>query len=116
MHERRTSLARAQAFKEFGETFLDAVQGLPTLKAFGQSRVWGERLAAQARAVSDNTFWVLAAGLLTRGIVDLGAALGAALALVLGAWRVTHGEMGLTTLLIVLMAGTEILPAAARPS
>jgi ATP-binding cassette subfamily B protein len=108
MHERRTSLARAQAFKEFGETFLDAVQGLPTLKAFGQSRVWGERLAAQARAVSDNTFWVLAAGLLTRGIVDLGAALGAALALVLGAWRVTHGEMGLTTLLIVLMAGTEI--------
>jgi ATP-binding cassette subfamily B protein len=108
MHERRTSLARAQAFKEFGETFLDAVQGLPTLKAFGQSRVWGERLATQARAVSDNTFWVLAAGLLTRGIVDLGAALGAALALVLGAWRVTHGEMGLTTLLIVLMAGTEI--------
>ncbi|WP_213763814.1 ABC transporter ATP-binding protein [Caballeronia sp. dw_19] len=108
MHERRTSLSRAQAFKEFGETFLDAVQGLPTLKAFGQSRVWGERLAAQARAVSDNTFWVLAAGLLTRGIVDLGAALGAALALVLGAWRVTHGEMGLTTLLIVLMAGTEI--------
>ena len=108
MHERRTSLARAQAFKEFGETFLDAVQGLPTLKAFGQSSVWGERLARQARAVSDNTFWVLAAGLLTRGIVDLGAALGAALALVLGAWRVTHGEMGLTTLLIVLMAGTEI--------
>lgn len=108
MHERRTSLARAQAFKEFGETFLDAVQGLPTLKAFGQSRVWGERLATQARAVSDNTFWVLAAGLLTRGIVDLGAALGAALALVLGAWRVTHGQMGLTTLLIVLMAGTEI--------
>src|SRR5471030_744782 len=108
MHERRTSLARAQAFKEFGETFLDAVQGLPTLKAFGQSRVWGERLATQARAVSDNTFWVLAAGLLTRGIVDLGAAVGAALALVLGAWRVTHGEMGLTTLLIVLMAGTEI--------
>ena len=108
MHERRTSLARAQAFKEFGETFLDAVQGLPTLKAFGQSSVWGERLAGQARAVSNNTFWVLAAGLLTRGIVDLGAALGAALALVLGAWRVTHGEMGLTTLLIVLMAGTEI--------
>lgn len=108
MHERRTSLARAQAFKEFGETFLDAVQGLPTLKAFGQSRVWGERLATQARAVSDNTFWVLAAGLLTRGIVDLGAALGAALALVLGAWRVTHGQMDLTTLLIVLMAGTEI--------
>ena len=108
MHERRTSLARAQAFKEFGETFLDAVQGFPTLKAFGQSGVWGERLAKQARAVSDNTFWVLAAGLLTRGIVDLGAALGAAAALILGAWRVTHGEMDLTTLLIVLMAGTEI--------
>jgi ATP-binding cassette subfamily B protein len=108
MRERRTSMARSHAFEAFGEEFLDGVQGLPTLKAFGQSRTWGERLAQRARAVSDNTFWVLAAGLLTRGLVDLGAAAGAAAALILGAWRVTQGEMSLTALLIVLMAGTEI--------
>ena len=35
--DRRASRARQRAFKAFGEEFLDAVQGLPTLKAFGQS-------------------------------------------------------------------------------
>ncbi len=108
MRERRASLARSGAFKAFGEEFLDAVQGLPTLKAFGQSGAYGRRLAARARALSDQTFWVLATSVATRGIVDLGTALGAALALLLGAWRVTDGDMSLAALLIVLMAGTEI--------
>ncbi len=106
--DRRSSLARARAFKAFGEEFLDAVQGLPTLKAFGQSGAYGERLAAKARALSEQTFAVLGWSVATRGVVDLGTALGAALALTLGAWRVTHGEMTLAALLVVLMAGTEI--------
>ncbi len=108
MRERRASLARATALKSFGEDFLDAVQGLPTLKAFGQSRPFGARLAARAYALADNTFWVLASSVFTRAITDLGIALGAAAAVALGAWRVTHGEMSLAALLIVLMAGTEI--------
>ncbi|MGE4046859.1 MAG: ATP-binding cassette domain-containing protein [Acetobacteraceae bacterium] len=108
---RRTSIAsraRQAAFKSFGEEFLDAVQGLPTLKAFGQSASYGRMLADKARALSDSTFWVLALNVMTRGFTDLGTALGAALALAVGAWRVTHGEMSLEALLIVLMAGTEI--------
>jgi ATP-binding cassette subfamily B protein len=108
MADRRASLGRSRAFKAFGEEFLDAVQGLPTLKAFGQSTAWGERLAQRARALSDNTFWTLALSIATRGITDLGTALGAAVALVLGAWQVSHGTMSLAALLIVLMAGTEI--------
>ena len=110
VHERsgQASRARQGAFKAFGEEFLDAVQGLPTLKAFGQSKAYGEMLAAKAKALSDSTFWVLAVSVLTRCFTDLGTALGAALAMVLGAWRVGHGEMSLTALLIVLMAGTEI--------
>ncbi|HUN43374.1 MAG TPA: ABC transporter ATP-binding protein [Acetobacteraceae bacterium] len=110
VHERsgRASRARQGAFKAFGEEFLDAVQGLPTLKAFGQSKSYGAMLAAKAKALSDSTLWVLAVSVLTRCFTDLGTALGAALAMVLGAWRVSHGEMSLTALLIVLMAGTEI--------
>ncbi len=104
----RASRGRQNAFKSFGEEFLDAVQGLPTLKAFGQSKAYGEMLATKARALSDATFWVLALNVLTRGFTDLGTALGAALALSLGAWRVTQGQMTLEALLIVLMAGTEI--------
>jgi ATP-binding cassette, subfamily B, bacterial len=108
MAERHASLGRSRAFKAFGEEFLDAVQGLPTLKAFGQSTAWGERLAKRARALSDNTFWTLGISIATRGMTDLGTALGAAAALVLGAWQVSNGRMSLAALLIVLMAGTEI--------
>ena len=57
---RRAAIARQQAFKAFGEEFLDAMQGLPTLKAFGQSGGYGRMLADKARALSDSTFLVLA--------------------------------------------------------
>ncbi|WP_347557712.1 ABC transporter ATP-binding protein [Robbsia sp. KACC 23696] len=106
--DKRAATARATAFKSFGEAFLDAVQGLPTLKAFGQAERFAQKLAAQARALSNSTFWVLALGLLTRFFTDLGTALGAAVAIALGAWRVRHGEMQIDALLIVLMAGTEV--------
>ena len=106
--DKHAAIARAAAFKSFGEEFLDAVQGLPTLKAFGQSGAFAQKLAGRARALSDSTFWVLALGLLTRFFTDLGTGLGAAAAIALGAWRVSHGEMSLEALLIILMAGTEI--------
>ncbi len=106
--DRAASLARSRAFKAFGAEFLDAVQGLPTLAAFGQSKAYAGLIAKRARALSADTFWVLALSLLTRGITDLGMGLGSALALILGAHRVLAGEMSLEALLVVLMAGTEI--------
>ncbi|HZU90322.1 MAG TPA: ABC transporter transmembrane domain-containing protein, partial [Stellaceae bacterium] len=106
--EARRSHARHQALKAFGSEFLDGVQGLPTLKAFGQSAAYGRRLADKARALSDNTLAVLASSVMTRGITDCGVAIGAAAALALGAWRVSAGLMSIPALLIVLMAGTEI--------
>ena len=106
--DRRAALERQKAFKAFGGEFLDAVQGLPTLQAFGQSRSYGAQLAAKARALYQSTFWVLALGVLTRGITDFGMGLGAAAALILGAHRVGTGQMSMEALLIVLMAGTEI--------
>ncbi|MCX4152972.1 MULTISPECIES: ABC transporter ATP-binding protein [Paraburkholderia] len=106
--DKHAAIARAAAFKAFGEEFLDAVQGLPTLKAFGQSDAFAHKLAERARALSGSTFWVLALGLLTRFFTDLGTGLGAAAAIAVGAWRVQHGEMSLEALLIILMAGTEI--------
>src|SRR5438270_9707306 len=72
---------RHQAMKGFGSEFLDAVQGLPTLKAFGQSRAYGERLAERARQLSDTTMRVLSTSVMTRGITDAGVAIGAACAL-----------------------------------
>jgi ATP-binding cassette subfamily B protein len=106
--ERRTSMARQQAMKSFGSEFLDAVQGLPTLKAFGQSTEYGKRLAERARRLSETTMRVLSTSVMTRGITDAGIAIGAAAALGLGVWRVSHGLMSIEALLIVLMAGTEV--------
>ena len=104
----RAAVARQKAFKAYGEEFLDAMQGLLTLKAFGQGKAYGRMLGDKARKLSDETMWVLAASVLTRGITDVGMALGAAAALILGAYRVTQGLMSMEALLVVLMAGTEI--------
>ncbi len=106
--ERRSSHGRQQALKAFGSEFLDGVQGLPTLKAFGQSRAFGDRLAERARELCDSSLRVLSTGVMTRGITDCGVAIGAAAALALAVWRVSHGLMSIQALLIVLMAGTEI--------
>jgi ATP-binding cassette subfamily B protein len=99
---------RHEAMKSFASEFLDAVQGLPTLKAFGQSTAYGRRLAERARQLSDSTMRVLSTSVLTRGITDCAVAIGAAAALALGVWRVANGLMTIEALLIVLMAGTEV--------
>ncbi len=99
---------RHEAMKGFGSEFLDAVQGLPTLKAFGQSAAYGRRLAERARYLSETTMRVLSTSVMTRGITDAGVAIGAAAALSLGVWRVAHDEMTIEALLIVLMCGTEV--------
>src|SRR4029077_8887701 len=99
---------RHEAMKGFGSEFLDAVQGLPTLKAFGQSTAYGSRLAERARHLSETTMRVLSTSVMTRGITDCGIAIGAAAALALGVWRVANGLMTIEALLIVLMAGTEV--------
>ncbi|MPZ45865.1 MAG: ATP-binding cassette domain-containing protein [Betaproteobacteria bacterium] len=105
---RAAAIARSRAFKAFGEEFLDAMQGLPTLKAFGQSKTYGRMLADKARTLSNDTMWVLGLSVMTRGITDIAIAVGAAAGLALGVYRVSNGLMGLEALLIVLMAGTEI--------
>ncbi len=106
--DRQASRGRQVAFRAFSAEFLDAIQGLGTLKAFGQSESYGKQLADKARKLSNTTMWLTTTGLMTRGVIDVAIALGAAAALALGAYRVTHDLMSLQALIIVLMAGTEI--------
>ncbi len=106
--QQKVSIAHRASLKSFGAEFLDAIQGLATLKAFGQSTAYGRMLGDKARALSVATMRMLATNLITRGIIDVGIGVGAAAAIALGAYRVTHGMMSLQALLIVLMAGTEI--------
>ncbi len=104
----QASINRSRAYGEFGAEFLDAVQGLATLKAFGQSTARAIALAAKAKALAFGTLWVTAVNSLGRGITDASIAIAAAAALGYGAWRVEAGLMELSTLLIVLMMGVEL--------
>ncbi|HJO97971.1 MAG TPA: ABC transporter transmembrane domain-containing protein, partial [Rhodospirillales bacterium] len=98
---------RQVAYRNFAAEFLDSIQGLATLKAFGQSTARVRLLADRAHELFRSTMWVLATNQLQRGITDVGIALGAAAALALGAWRVDAGTMSLEALLIILMMGIE---------
>lgn len=102
------SLRRSRAYSAFAAEFLDSLQGLATLKSYGQSAARGASLADKAHEVFRSTMWVLATNSLTRGITDTGLALGSAAALAVGAYRVDVGTMEMSTLLMVLMAGIEV--------
>ena len=106
--DRQASLARNRAYAAFGADFLDAVQGLATLKAFGQSGARARQLQHRAHELFRSTMWVLGSNTLARGITDTGIALGAAVALALGAWRVSTGAMSVPALLVILMLGVEV--------
>ncbi|HKF63811.1 MAG TPA: ABC transporter ATP-binding protein [Dongiaceae bacterium] len=102
------SLGRQESYAAFAAEFLDSIQGLATLKAFGQSKARADKLESQARDLFQRTMWVLGTNVAARGITDSSIACGAAAALALGAWRVETGAMGLTALLVILMLGVEI--------
>ena len=106
--DRESSERRRRAYGAFAAEFLDTLQGLATLKAFGQSAARGRRLAARAEEVFRTTMWVLVVNTLGRGITDVGLAVGAAVVLGYGAYRVNAGAMTIAELLVVLMMGIEV--------
>ncbi|MCH7740161.1 MAG: ABC transporter ATP-binding protein, partial [Chloroflexi bacterium] len=103
----KSSLRRRDAYGAFAADFLDSIQGLATLKAFGQSKRRGDALEKRADEVFRSTMWVLASNAATHGVTIAGIAVGAGVALALGATRVESGEMTISALLIVLMLGIE---------
>jgi len=102
------SLKRQEAYASFAAEFLDSIQGIATLKAFGQSKSRAAKLQSEAVTLFRRTMWVLATNSAARGITDSSIACGAAAALALGAWRVEGGLMSLSGLLVILMLGVEV--------
>lgn len=102
------SLRRRDAYGSFAADFLDSVQGLATLKAFGQSGRRGAALAERAQEVFRSTMGVLFQNAIAQGLTILAITVGAAVALYVGALRVESGAMELAELLVVLMLGVEV--------
>ena len=104
----RNSQRRQKAYASFAAEFLDSIQGLATLKAFGQGKARADRLEVEAHDLFRRTMWVLGSNAAARGITDTAIAGGAAAALIYGATRVEAGSMSLQALLIILMLGIEV--------
>jgi ABC-type multidrug transport system fused ATPase/permease subunit len=104
----KNSQRRQKSYASFAAEFLDSIQGLATLKAFGQGKARADKLEVEARDLFRRTMWVLATNALARGITDTAIACGAAAALIYGASRVEAGALSLSALLIILMLGIEI--------
>jgi ATP-binding cassette subfamily C protein CydCD len=107
-HDSARSQSRSKAYSAFAAEFLDSIQGLATLKAFGQSAARARMLADRSERLFMSTMGVLMTSTLGRGITDTGIAVGAAAALGWGAYRVRAGEMELGALLVILMLGIEV--------
>lgn len=103
-----SSEKRRNSYGNFGSDFLDTLQGLNTLKAFGQSTQKGKLLAKRAHEVFKTTMWVLASNSATGGLSIAGIALGSAAAISVGILRVNSGELSLAVLLITIMLGVEV--------
>ena len=99
---------RRRAFGALGAEFLDSIQGLATLKAFGQSRLRTKVLAERARHLYRSTMGIVAVDGVSAAATVLGISAGAATALIWGGIRVSNDELELSTLLIVLMLGSEV--------
>ena len=106
--DKKSSLRRGRSYKKFASDLLDSIQGLVTLKTFGQSEARAEDLRVRAEHLFKSTMWVLATNSLARGITDIGITLGTAATLTYGAFRVANGDMSLGILLMVLMLGVEV--------
>lgn len=105
---KKSSERRRRVYGDFAAEFLDSVQGLFTLKSFGQSDAKAQVLADKAHAVFKSTMWVLATNAGSLGVTIAGVAIGAAVLLIVGSDRVDAGAMEFEELLIILMLGIEL--------
>ena len=64
----KNSVARQKTYSAFGAEFLDSIQGLATIKAFGRTRERAAMLQAKAHALFKSTMWVMGTNTLSRGI------------------------------------------------
>lgn len=95
------------AYSQLAAQFLDAMQGIVTLKVLNASRRHGERLKQDAEDLYRATMMQIAISLLTTGFVQLAMSAGVTSAVILGVWRLSVGVITPAELLIILFLAAE---------
>ena len=95
------------AYSSLDAQFVDAMQGMVTLKALNASERRGEVLRGASRALYRATMSQLSISMIRNGLVGFAMSAGVALAVGLGSFQVAAGELGIPALLIILFLSAE---------
>ncbi|MDQ1427877.1 MAG: ATP-binding cassette, subfamily bacterial CydD [Acidimicrobiaceae bacterium] len=94
-------------FGRLSAGYLDAIQGMTTLRAFNAQHRWGEQLLEQSKDLSEDAIGLNSLASMHIGFVALGMGAGTAGAVALAALRVTQGGIGLSAGLTILLLARE---------
>ena len=95
------------AYASLNAQFVDAMQGMATLKSLNASSRWGEGLRAASQALYRATMAQLSISMIRNGLVGFAMSGGVALAVAIGSLQVAAGELGIAALLIILFLAGE---------
>jgi thiol reductant ABC exporter CydD subunit len=105
--EQRTQ-ARWQALRALSTHFLDAVRGLPTLRACNRAHAEAARVGAVSERYRRATMETLRISFLSGSVLELAATLGVALVAVTAGVRLVNGGLALQAGLTVLVLAPEL--------
>jgi thiol reductant ABC exporter CydD subunit len=110
------ALSRWRALGQLSGQFLDAVEGLPILRAFGRARVQREIIAQATGELRRETLGTLRVALLSALVLETLAAVGTALVAVPLGLRLVSGQMTLVAALTILVLAPEVYLPVRRAS
>jgi thiol reductant ABC exporter CydD subunit len=91
------------AYTELSAEYLDAMQGMTTLKAANASTHRRSALIDKGQHLFRSTMRQMAVSLVDSGVTELGVQIGTAVAVGVGAFRVANGDLDVDTLVIMLV-------------
>lgn len=100
---------RRTALREMGAAFLDSMQGIVTLKAFGAAASRRKTLADRAEVLATQMIGEMRVVLIRNGLYSLIVVGGIAAVAVVAAIRAAHGEIAAGTVFVALFLAREAL-------
>jgi ATP-binding cassette subfamily C protein CydD len=107
LHTRAQTRRQWRLLAQLGGHFLDVVQGLPTLKAFGRAKAQEQVIATVTEQHRSATMATLRVAFLSALVLELSAALATALVAVETGLRLLYGHMPYQAALLVLLLTPE---------
>jgi len=107
LHTRAQTRRQWRLLAQLGGHFLDVVQGLPTLKAFGRARAQEQVIATVTEQHRSAAMATLRVAFLSALVLELSAALATALVAVETGLRLLYGHMPYQAALLVLLLTPE---------